>query len=632
MKLAIHALLIGTLLFSLPLPTSAEPDLPEGLRIEYGILNRIEITSRGARLAINASIEAAPDLLLLTHARRDIIEAAKASDPAEVLASSRSERFLNAETLWSTWWEDRFDYYGQQVRQWPLENFAVDQLLPVANENQRPQLFDWKGIEIEPIDTPGYTRDGICYLIELQGQRVCFVGDIVLAGGKVQDLYSFQDEIRPGKIGAYHGYLGRISRWISSLERIAKAKPDILIPSRGIISHDPEKDIRIAIQRAREIYRNYLSTNALHWYFGPERMNTCAELVLGKDHGLVAPKNSQHIDLPTWCKHIGTTKLLLSESNEAFVLDVGGQTSLKTLETLVEQGAIAGIEGIFATHTHNDHTAAIAAAAEAFQCPVYALPEVADVLSSPSEWFLPGVSPHQVEDVIVMPDQEKLHWKEFTFTFRFFPGQMYRHGALLVERRDHDPVFFIGDSFSPTGIDDYCMMNRNLHREDTGYLSCFKIVQQLPPETWLVNQHIPYLFRYNEARWKSIESAYRERIRLISEFCEVEDPNFAIDEQWARFHPYTQEISEQGEVQTSLLLENHATESQEFTVSIRDGSTKLATRTVEIAARGSSRLDFKIRLPDLREPMSVLTADIQRSSGHSRVGHCETLIRLKQEE
>ncbi len=90
---------------------------------------------------------------------------------------------------------------------------------------------------------------------------------------------------------------------------------------------------------------------------------------------------------------------------------------------------------------------------------------------------------------------------------------MLNHGALLVEKEGETPVFFIGDSFSPSGIDDYCLMNRNLMREDSGYLRCFDIVASLPDGTWLVNQHIPHRFRFNEKETVFLLGRYRDGLK-----------------------------------------------------------------------------------------------------------------------
>ena len=39
---------------------------------------------------------------------------------------------------------------------------------------------------------------------------------------------------------------------------------------------------------------------------------------------------------------------------------------------------------------------------------------------------------------------------------------------MLAKKADERPIFFIGDAFAPSGIDDYCVLNRNLVHEDDG--------------------------------------------------------------------------------------------------------------------------------------------------------------------
>ena len=62
-------------------------------------------------------------------------------------------------------------------------------------------------------------------------------------------------------------------------------------------------------------------------------------------------------------------------------------------------------------------------------------------------------------------------WKESELTVHYFPGQTLYHQALLVRKDGGKSVCFIGDSFTPSGIDDYCLQNRNLLRADAGFLN-----------------------------------------------------------------------------------------------------------------------------------------------------------------
>jgi len=205
-------------------------------------------------------------------------------------------------------------------------------------------------------------------------------------------------------------------------------------------------------------------------------------------------------------------------------------------------------------------------------------------------------------------------WKNYEFTAHFFPGQMYNHGALLVERSDHAPVFFIGDSFSPSGIDDYCLMNRNLMRDDTGYFLCFKKVRALPAGSWLVNQHIPHLFRFTPERLDLLESRYRERADLINALTPWDDPNFAIDERWASFYPYGQEIVRGKQGSLELRFWNHSVRDREIRVKLHLPEGVSAARSevsLTIPARREGSMTFPLSIADDAEPgVSVITADI----------------------
>ena len=615
------------IIFALVSIPAFSQELPESLKFEGGPVNAISIDVDGKQLSINRPVEPNPALLLLTHARRDVVRFARDSNPVEWRAPRNSAEFLeNTDTRWTEWWDKRFDYYEQQVTRLPISDFAARSYIDDG------AVFSWGDLEIQMLATPGYSRDGATYLISLDGKKIAFTGDLILEGGKVPDLYSFQEAIPEAKVGGYHGYLGRLAVWLQSLDKLADAAPDFIVPSRGTIIKNPVEAIRSAQDKARKIYSNYLSTNALHWYFGEERMNLCAERVLGPGKTIKGMPFAEHIDLPGWCQHIGTTKLLVSESGRGFVLDVGGKKSLETLRTILADGLISGIDGIFATHTHNDHTAAIAEAAGEFGCPVYATPEVADVLKNPGHWFLPGVSPNVVDEVVTKQNGDRMEWEEFAFTFLFFPGQMFNHGALFVEKPDHDPVLFMGDSFSPSGIDDYCLMNRNLMGDDTGYELCFQKIEALPDDLWMVNQHIPHLFRFSDDEKEFLLSTYRKRRELIAEFIASDDPDYAVDAQWASFYPYGQTTSAGEMVFTEIRIYNHSTEKRSFAVRIvTDLQISLKQpNEIEIAPRSVGTVKISLPIPaSANSGIHVVTADIERGDEIVHRGFCETLIKVE---
>lgn len=589
-------------------------DLPPSLLFHEGSPNAVSLIREGAKIDINLGADRGKgigEVVMLTHARREVTELAlpEGSRPSTIMAPSASREFLeDTANFWEQWWTKRFDYYEQQVTRRPLRDVVIDRYLADG------ETFTWRDLEIRHLATPGYTRDGGTYLVNVDGVKIAFTGELVREGGRVADLYSFQEAIPEAKVGGYHGYLGRLPAWLASLEKLAAEKPDLIVPWRGAIITDPARDLAAAAEKARAIYRNYLETNALHWYFGEERMSTCAALVLGPDHGVRGMPFAEHVDLPAWCQHIGTTKLLVSSSGRGFLLDVGGPSALKSLEAFRAEGLVKEIDGIFATHVHNDHTGAVGEAARRYGCPVYATPEVAPILTRPGDWFLPGISPNRVDAVTTRQDGDSMKWEEFTFTFRSFPGQMLNHGALFVEKAGETPVFFIGDSFSPSGIDDYCLMNRNLLREDSGYRKCFDIVAALPPGTWLVNQHIPHRFRFNAAETEFLLSRYRQRIELIGGFVAGGEVDNAVDEQWAWIRPYGIEAKRGETVTLTLRISNHATKAETFMATWHPPfGGESSTASSSVAARGEGEWRLSLAIPDDARPgVHVVTADVAR--------------------
>lgn len=616
----------------------ASGGLPESVIFRTGPgLNAVTLFKKGSDARISFYRPITPDspgsALALTHVRRGLVEAARESGANRLLApgtTDASRRLLSdPQSHWEAWWNDRFDYYGQQVTRLPTLP------LPVTDWVKGGDTIEVAGFTFRVIATPGVTREGITYLTEIDGKTIAFSGNLVLAGGRVADLYSFQDAVTEAKVGAYHGYGGRLGPWIASLESLAAADLDFIVPSEGPLITNPDRALREAIRKSREIYSNYLSTNALHWYFGEERMRACADLVLGKKAPMESLPLAEHVDLPGWVQHIGTTKLLVSDSRKGFALDVGGGKSLETLKQAVATGLVERIEGIWVTHRHNDHTRSVRDAQDAFECPVYAVESVASALTEPGAHFSPGISPNAVREVTVLAEGETLNWREFEFTARNFPGQMLDHGGLLVEppAEKGDPIFFIGDSFSPSGIDDYCLMNRNLMREDTGYLRCFRIVrEELPDRTWLVNQHIPHLFRFTEEELDYLEDRYRYRRGMIADFTTWDDPNFAIDEQWAWLFPYGQELEPGASFSLTLRISNHSTHDREFKITPHAPEgleiDPVSPRSLTIDARTMNEVTFEGRV-DAGAAPGVRVATFSLASDDLDLPHwSEALIRV----
>ena len=104
---------------------------------------------------------------------------------------------------------------------------------------------------------------------------------------------------------------------------------------------------------------------------------------------------------------------------------------------------------------------------------------------------------------------------------------------------------------------------------------------------------------------------------MIAGFTPWDDPNFAIDEQWAWFHPYGQECKPGATVNITMRLWNHSTVARRFTIRPHEPFiVSPAEATVAIAPRGQGEAVFEVTLPATAAPgVHVLTADVLRDDG-----------------
>jgi glyoxylase-like metal-dependent hydrolase (beta-lactamase superfamily II) len=322
---------------------------------------------------------------------------------------------------------------------------------------------------------------------------------------------------------------------------------------------------------------------------------------------------ANHVQTPNWVFENSTSRLLISDSGNGFLIDCGNQRVIDAVKDLITKKLVTNVEGIFVTHYHDDHTDSVQAAAEEFGCPVYATAEYADILERPEAYHMPAMTANAIADVTVMSEGQVMKWHEFELTYFFFPGQAYYHGAVLAKKANERPIFFIGDAFAPSGIDDYCVLNRNLVHEDDGFLKCLSMVRNAAGKPWLVNEHIPFVFEFSKSEFDYLESRYRERIETLRELFPWDDPNYGIDEQWAVFYPYGVKVAAATETELEVRLTNHSAVPRTFEIQPHGHAGVEIVRfdaTINLAPRQTGSLKVRIKTPGTVGNVLV-TADVK---------------------
>lgn len=539
--------------------------------------------------------------VLLTHHHRDQVYGAyKALEKGAWIGVPEGESHL---------FENVESYWKDPAQRWHRYYFRLHNVLPIPlTVHKRFKDGDelkWGPARITALSTPGHTDGSMSYLIEVDGKRLAFCGNLIYDEGKVGEVYSLQKGF--GGLTDYHGFMFCWQELIGSLKRLISKGVDILIPSRGKVIYQPQKAVELLESRLKQCYENYLSTSAL-WHYFPQ--------LLSQQTSQAPLVSAKSCPTPDFLRYIGTSWILLSEDGEAFLMDCGSEEVLRKIGEWISSGEIKSVQALWITHTHDDHTDAVERFRQLFSPEIIAEESVAKVISRPSAWNLPCLSPIPVSVDRVVRHRESWKWKEFTLTAYHFPGQSLYHGGLLVEGKGLR-LFFAGDSFTPTGFDDYCAYNRNFLGDAMGYDFCLSLLESIKPDM-IFNSHIPYPFLFSQSDLETLRKRLKKREELFRELFPWEDPNYGIDPYWAFCYPYEQEVEKGETARIDVIITNHLPRPSRCEVRLIPPPSWETVKgklwaTGEVEPKGEIRLGLSLEIPTSISPNRyVLMVDVIR--------------------
>jgi glyoxylase-like metal-dependent hydrolase (beta-lactamase superfamily II) len=473
-----------------------------------------------------------------------------------VVPEGERHLFEGVEHYWEDW-RHRWHIYRHQ---------PGPQVLPrsmkVARTVHEGDTICWEGWTIQVLDTPGATDGSVSYRVDMDGRVVCFCGDALYGPGQVWDLDALQKG--SARTTDYHGFMGNRRKLVPSLQKLGACGAEILVPAHGAPMHDPPAATALTIAHLDAVWRNYTAISCLNHYF-PGLLD---EEVPGANAG-AGPARMQPVatsEPPEWVRRVAYTSFaLLSESGAALLIDCGHDSVVDTLQRWIQEGTITAVEGCWVTHYHDDHVDALQRAMTAFGCPIMTDQHMAEIVTHPTRFFLPCISPSSVPVARVTQDRASWQWHEFRLTPFHFPGQTFYHSGLLVEKQGQEKAFFAGDSGSPTGIDDHCCPNRNFLGKGRGFRRCFEIWRESRPQH-IFNQHQERSFSFNAEELDFMDEMLAERERLLAELLPWAHPDFGTDEGWVRTYPFEQEVQAGGSTAIQVQFTNHGSNAVETEV------------------------------------------------------------------
>ena len=327
-------------------------------------------------------------------------------------------------------WQARSLLTNYDVRQ---DRFSLLEITPLVGTLQDYRDYPFGGRTWTVLPTPGHTPGSLTLLVEIDGQRAAFTGDLIAGPGKVWSMAALQ--------WSYQLMDGAAAS-IPALVDLKQHGPDMLLPSHGEIMMDPPRAVDLLIKRLSALLAaRHENQRLFDWLREPYEVIT--------PH-LLRNRTS-----------VSNSYVLLSTSGKALLIDYGYdfRTSnatgpdrawhrpwLYTLPALKRDFGVQKIEVAVTTHYHDDHVAGLNLLREVMGTQIWAAENFASILEHPQDNDLPCLWHESILVDRVMPLGEPLEWEEYSLTAYPLSGHT-RYAAAIAFCVDGKQVLATGDQY-----------------------------------------------------------------------------------------------------------------------------------------------------------------------------------------
>jgi glyoxylase-like metal-dependent hydrolase (beta-lactamase superfamily II) len=460
--------------------------------------------------------------VLVTHFHRDQVQglARAAAEGIRIWVPP-----LEAELIASVdaHWERRPIEHDYDLRQ---DRFALLEQVEVAGTVAEYRSRRYGGAELYALPTPGHTVGSLTYLVERDGRRLAFSGDLVHGDGRVWSLAATQ--------WSYGGIEGLAATFFSCgvLEREA---PDLLLPAHGDVVEDPAATLRRARHRLEELAKLRLEDP---WPLRDMLEQPWAELTPHLLRNRTSFANSY---------------ALRSDSGGALLVDFGYDVAtgltpatdrlasrplLWALDRLSERG-IERIEAVVVTHYHDDHVAGLNLLRETHGAEVWVPANVAPVLEEPARYDLPCLWHEPIAVDRVLELGAPVPWHEYELTPHALPGHTLYAAAIAFEA-DGKRVLATGDQHT-TGDGPLILNYQYRNRYRVGdFVRTAELYRALRPDL-LISGHWPA----QEVTDEWVERLHADAVRVEDLHRELlpDEVDFGAEGFGARIQPYRSSVA-----------------------------------------------------------------------------------------
>lgn len=539
------------------------------------------------------------DWILHTHHHRDQCQGDfKANERAIPIAVPAHERHLFAEA--ENFWRNRRIFHLYYVRNdfnTLTESIRINEVLRDYG------VLRWGKQDISVLPTPGHTLGSVSLLLEVDGKRVAFTGDLMHSPGKLVNLFDTQVN--------YGGAEG-IDLGIYSLARLREQKPALVCPSHGDPMPDPDAGIQQTIERLSDYYRFETGSSPSATFRGYA----------------VSPHLIAH--------HLTTSSFyaILSKSGKALFIDYGSASSMHfsnferatgttdrirfvehSIADLKARFGMQSVDVTMPSHMHDDHLNGFPHLVRHYGTQVWCYENMQDILEHPRGHNLGCTLGEPIKVSRTFRHGEHFKWEEYDFEVTHSPGHTEYQMALFATI-DGARVAFSGDAFfqdPAAGVLRHNVIFRN-HVESDSHIKSIRNLIDHEPNIIAPGHGRPFLVNFEELA--ATEAKMRRQEALWKDIVADPDVNFGLDPSWCSLYPYQMLIAPGNSAPAEVRVQNYRGSPMKMEIALiapSEWNLEPDVLAFEVPARSKASRGFRIQVPrDWRPglPRIAMAADV----------------------
>ena len=395
--------------------------------------------------------------------------------------------------------------------------------------------FRWHNIDFFILPTPGHTLGSITLVATVDGRKAAFSGDLMLAPGKLLNLFDTQVN--------YGGSEG-VDLGIYSLGRLREQKPVLLAPSHGEPLNDPDGAMGETMRRLTDYYR---------FQAGAEPVEMARPYAVS----------------PHFIAHYRTTSsfyAIISDSGKALFIDYGAASGVHfgtferatattdrirfvehSINELKRTYGMKSIDVAMPSHMHDDHMNGFPHLIRHYGVKVWCYENMVDIFQNPRGHNLGCTLGEPFQVSRSFRNGEKFRWEEFEFEITHNPGHTEYQMALFTTI-DGNRIAFTGDAFFPSneGYMRHNLIFRN-HVENDSHLKSIRTLMTHEPTMIAPGHGKPY--PVTRELMLATEQRFRKQQQLFFDLLPEGEVDFGLDPSWVSIYPY-QILTSPGKTET----------------------------------------------------------------------------------